>query len=598
MAGENNEIQTNNPLNEAASTETDSAWTLPQRWTLWLIVGFALVLRLLWLGSKPPHFDEGVNGWFIDQMAKESYYHYDPGNYHGPFHFYVLFLAQTLFGRSVEVMRLPLVLVNVATVWLLLQFRRFIPWRVCVIAALAFAVSPGMLFYSRYAIHEPWLVFGMILGTWGAAEMWTRGTVRGLLTAATGATLMVLTKETYIIHFVAFGLAIGTLALLEWLSPSATGISVRPVPQEWSWNTLGNVAAASLLAILFFYSGGFLDPTSLRGLLSTFSAWSQTGMDGTGHEKSWYYWLQLMLRYEWPALLGVFWSVRALWPGMNRLTRFLAIYGCGTLVAYSIVPYKTPWCIVSLLWPFFFLLGDAVDSAIRFLQKNGFSLIVAKLTALLGLGMLLVASLTASIYLNYLHPTDADDFPVKIPGLTAFFDEQALTDTPPDSRLQKILVHWQKMWTLPSYVYVQTTNDLFKLTGPLDKLTAQDPSALHMPANILLSSYHPLPWVLGRFTQVGYYDKESPQVMDAGFILAESDRIDKVEAQLKESYFVCPFRLRDGMTSGKLYFNTAQFASIFPGREPDFIPKTDNHTDEELPVMPAVPVEKAVSPAP
>ncbi len=46
---------------------------------------------------KPPHFDEGINGWFVDQMRKNGFYRYDPTNYHGPLHFYILFLAQVAF---------------------------------------------------------------------------------------------------------------------------------------------------------------------------------------------------------------------------------------------------------------------------------------------------------------------------------------------------------------------------------------------------------------------------------------------------------------------------------------------------------------------
>ena len=59
---------------------------------------------------KPPHFDEGINGWFVDQMMKNGFYSYDPTNYHGPLHFYVLFLSQTLFGRHIWALRLPVVL--------------------------------------------------------------------------------------------------------------------------------------------------------------------------------------------------------------------------------------------------------------------------------------------------------------------------------------------------------------------------------------------------------------------------------------------------------------------------------------------------------
>src|SRR5690349_3679716 len=69
-------------------------------WTPWIIVALGAFLRVLLLGIKPPHFDEGINGWFVDQMTKNGFYRYDPTNYHGPLHFYILFISQTLFGRN------------------------------------------------------------------------------------------------------------------------------------------------------------------------------------------------------------------------------------------------------------------------------------------------------------------------------------------------------------------------------------------------------------------------------------------------------------------------------------------------------------------
>src|SRR3954466_639495 len=80
------------------------------------IVALALVLRVALLDIKPAHFDEGVNGWFVDQMTHTGFYHYDPTNFHGPLHFYVLFVAQTLFGRHEWALRLPLALVSTACV--------------------------------------------------------------------------------------------------------------------------------------------------------------------------------------------------------------------------------------------------------------------------------------------------------------------------------------------------------------------------------------------------------------------------------------------------------------------------------------------------
>ena len=39
-----------------------------------LILLFAAVVRFTYLDIKPPHFDEGINGWFRDQMTKTGYY--------------------------------------------------------------------------------------------------------------------------------------------------------------------------------------------------------------------------------------------------------------------------------------------------------------------------------------------------------------------------------------------------------------------------------------------------------------------------------------------------------------------------------------------
>ena len=100
----------------------------------------AAFLRFFFLGMKPPHFDEGINGWFVDQMVKNGFYRYDPTNYHGPLHFYVLFFSQTLFGRNIWALRLPVVLVSIVCVWLTLKFEPFVrragrparprwPWR-------------------------------------------------------------------------------------------------------------------------------------------------------------------------------------------------------------------------------------------------------------------------------------------------------------------------------------------------------------------------------------------------------------------------------------------------------------------------------------
>ena len=105
---------------ESARGEFDpSSASLAERlaaldWTFWGILALGAFLRFFLLTIKPPHFDEGINGWFVDQMMRTGFYRYDPTNYHGPLHFYILFLSQALFGRHIFALRLPVVLASIA----------------------------------------------------------------------------------------------------------------------------------------------------------------------------------------------------------------------------------------------------------------------------------------------------------------------------------------------------------------------------------------------------------------------------------------------------------------------------------------------------
>src|ERR1700719_557802 len=188
-------------------------------WTPWVILGLAIFLRFFLLEIKPPHFDEGINGWFVDQMVKNGFYRYDPTNYHGPLHFYVLFLSQTLLGRNVWALRLPVVVVSSACVWFTLKFEPFVGRAVSRMAALAMAVSPGFVFYGRYSIHEVWMLFFSMLFFFGGFGLWKFGTRNYLWFAGMGVAGMILTKETYIIHIGCAAIAIAVCAISHKLSP-------------------------------------------------------------------------------------------------------------------------------------------------------------------------------------------------------------------------------------------------------------------------------------------------------------------------------------------------------------------------------------------
>jgi uncharacterized protein (TIGR03663 family) len=489
-------------------------------WIPWLILGLAVFLRFFLLGIKPPHFDEGINGWFVDQMMKNGFYRYDPTNYHGPLHFYALLLSESMFGRNVWALRLPVVLVSIGCVWLSLRFEPLVGRAVSRIAALAMAVSPGFVFYGRYSIHEVWLVLFSMMLIMGLLGLWKFGTTNYLWWAGMGAAGMILTKETYIIHFVCAVVAIPALMVSHALSRLP---DFKPAKQTWTYLDVLMVVGVGAAAIVFFYSGTFFNWSGVKGLYQTFHAWSQTGQAGRGHEKPWYYWLALIKQYEIPVGVGLVLCVFCQ-ELKNFSLRYLAIYGVGTLIAYSYVKYKTPWCIISFAWPFLFMFGAAVVLVRpKFLRAT-----------YVGIGVLLAISLGLSIRLNYFRCT---------------------TDTEP-------------------YVYVQTYNDIFELTNPLLRLAKKDPANYHLVGHIIRSSTYPLPWILGDFTHIGYYEHGNlPQDLDAAFLLVQEDKIKDVESRLRNAYYTQPLRLRNYQETSKLYLSAEVFKDFFPGQSPDFIGK-------------------------
>ncbi len=491
-------------------------WAATTDWTPWIIVALAAFLRVLLLGIKPPHFDEGINGWFVDQMTKNGFYRYDPTNYHGPLHFYILFLAQTLFGRNVWALRMPVVLGSISCVWLVFKFQPFVGRTAVRWAALAMAVSPAYVFYGRYSIHEVWLLLFSMLFILGIVGLWRAGTRGYLWCVGMGVFGMILTKETYIIHVGCAAIAL----LVAWVSHKITPGNVKPARQQWDYVDLTAVLVVGFAALVVFYSGTFFNWAGVKGLYLTFEAWFKTGSEGNGHEKPWYYWLKLIGQYELAIAVGLLACVFCQ-MFKEMAVRYLAIYGVGTLMAYSIVAYKTPWCIISIVWPLLLVFGAALTLLPKGMERGG----------QIAAAVLLLVSLGQSIRLNYFRCT---------------------TDTEP-------------------YVYVQTYNDIYKLTEPLLELARRNPTYYQLVGHMIRTSAYPLPWILGDFTRVGYYERETlPTALDADFLVVQEDKIATVESKLQGAYYTMPFTIRPYQDTSKLYLSAKVFHDFFPGRVPDF----------------------------
>jgi Predicted membrane-bound mannosyltransferase len=58
-----------------------------------LVTAVGTALRFIWLGLKPFHHDEGVNGVFLNTLVETGNWAYDPSNYHGPDLYYISLIS-------------------------------------------------------------------------------------------------------------------------------------------------------------------------------------------------------------------------------------------------------------------------------------------------------------------------------------------------------------------------------------------------------------------------------------------------------------------------------------------------------------------------
>ncbi|MBM3838695.1 MAG: TIGR03663 family protein [Verrucomicrobia bacterium] len=370
----------------------------------------ALALRGPRLDLRPMHNDEAVNGFKIQELLEEGRYRYDPDEYHGPtLHYATLpFLwlsgARDLESVTEKTLRAVPVAFGVALVMLTVLVADGLGRPATLWASALMAISPALVFYSRYFIHEMLLVCftQVFLGAawrygrrpnWGWAGM-----------AGAGLGLMYATKETFVLEVIALGMALalsffwdqrwrfalfGRIATFSPHEPGSAGIlggavqpaalagkdasaPSSPVQELWNWRHLA-VGLGVALAISGLLFTSFL--TNLQGLIDsirTYFPWGYRAQGHSAHVHPWYFYLERLAFFRsdrgplWTeglilvlAAVGGFAGFRRSKTGSfhSGLVRFLSFYTVALTVIYSAIPYKTPWCLLGFLHPMILLAG-------------------------------------------------------------------------------------------------------------------------------------------------------------------------------------------------------------------------------------------------
>ena len=258
----------------------------PRR-ALALVVAVALLLRLLGLGVRVAHWDEGRVGYWILRTAASGHWEYRP-IIHGPFVQHVTRWVIGVFGASDLVMRLPVAILGSLFPLSALLFRTRLRDAETIALGVVLAVNPLLLYFSRFMRSDlPLAVFAFVtLGALVAAIDTDRQ--RYLHLAAVAFALALTTKENAILYPVSWLGALAMVAVggavvarrngdstLESLASHASA----PLQRGRHWGrTLLVLPIEMLVVFVFFYAprspapdaglwSALGDPTLLPGVV-------------------------------------------------------------------------------------------------------------------------------------------------------------------------------------------------------------------------------------------------------------------------------------------------------------------------------------------
>ena len=354
--------------------------------SLLLIFACALSLRLPKLELRPMHTDEAVQADKTRTLQETGTYHYNPHEYHGPALHYLTLPSMWISGGNYidcepPTFRIVPAVLGALMVLLLFLLRDGLGTGGMLCAGLLLACSPSMVFYNRYYIAETPLVFGSLVALAAGWRYLQKPSTGWAVLAAIGLAIMYTTKETW-----AFSVATtcGSLFLL-FLFTQKNGLTVSGVKtflhvegfqrRHLLWAASVFVVIGVLLFSAFF--------THLRGpwdSVETYLAWGKNATAGdSSHLHPWHYFLKLLAynRFEdkfiWSeglilllAFIGAVSHVMGWNPGGANLglVRFLTGYSVLLGLLYSVIPYKTPWCVLGFHLGFILLAGVGATTVV------------------------------------------------------------------------------------------------------------------------------------------------------------------------------------------------------------------------------------------
>jgi uncharacterized protein (TIGR03663 family) len=469
------------------------------------IVLLAAALRLPALGLRPMHADEAVHAAKFGRLLEQGRYEYDPHEYHGPSLYYFTLIPARIhrIARFADLderlLRCVPAVFGLLLVAAHLLLAPLVGFRAAALGACLAAVSPALVFYSRYYIQEtPLTALG--LGVLVALCHYRRRPSAGWAVAAGAlAGLMFATKETWVIAAAAMAAA-WFLASGLGLPPAAPPVPGRRLVLHGAWAALAFAVVSALL-----FSSFLQHPAGLVHAVTAYDTYLQRAVGtATWHVHPWYYYLGLLLfsggqgAPVWTegailalgtvGLAAAVSRTRAGAPDARGLV-FLSAYAVLMILAYSAIPYKTPWCVLGFLDAFAVLGGVGASDLLDRARPAAKPVVAACLAA-------------AVLHLGWL----------------AWAGSRPFASDPRNG-----------------WVYAHTGTGVFQVAARVEALARVHPDGDRMPIEIISGqNLWPLPWYLRRFPGARWETAPVHDGVHAPVILATPDVEPAIVTKLYE----------------------------------------------------------------
>ncbi|HND48548.1 MAG TPA: TIGR03663 family protein, partial [Anaerolineales bacterium] len=164
-----------------------------------VIILLAIVTRFYNLGARVMSHDESLHTYFSWLLYQGRGYEHTP-MMHGPLQFHLIALSYFLFGASDYTARIPAVLFNLMTIWMVWYWRRYLGRTGALIAGFLLVISPFMLYYGRYVREDSYPIFSGILMLYAVLRHLESGGKKYLYILSAALLIHYVAKETSFIY--------------------------------------------------------------------------------------------------------------------------------------------------------------------------------------------------------------------------------------------------------------------------------------------------------------------------------------------------------------------------------------------------------------